>query len=164
VEKSIAHLAPIIVPCPCPDIGRDIAIAVDFLGHCYTKAFDGAVHGKNEILFYDGGSRPRVFCPDRYQLSFQLPDLLRTLPGKKVFQTTVNRNYLYAVTLPVEGVIYEIYFMLKRDDEECDLRLIVESAYPVAAPSAMRKRPNQIRFNVLAYKILRNETVRFSPR
>jgi len=164
VEKSVAHLAPITIACPCESIGRDLVIAVDFLGHCYTKAFDPEVHAKDEILFYDGGSRPRVFCPDRYQLSFALPDLLRALPGKKVFQTTVSRNYLYAVTLAAQNTIYEIYFMLKRDDGEPDLRLIVESAYPVAAPSGVRKRPSQIRFNVLAYKVLRNEPVKFAAR
>ncbi len=61
--------------------------------------------------------------------------------------------------------IYEIYFMLQRaSGGSTDLRLTVESAYPVVAASPVPKRPNKIRFAVLALKVFRREPVRFAVR
>jgi hypothetical protein len=48
--------------------------------------------------------------------------------------------------------------------DAADLRLTVESAYRVDGPLNLRKRPNAIRFAVLAHKVLTNQRVRFAPR
>lgn len=162
---SLDHLAPLTFTCPCRDIGRDLIVGVVFLNHCYTEHFDETKHRKEQIVLYDGGSRPRVFCPIRHGLSVRLPGAVSSLPGKRVFQTPEQRNYVYAVPLELEGQVYEIFFQLQRYRAEgADLRLTVESAYPVENRSPTRRRPQAIRFNVLAYKILGNRPVRFAPR
>jgi hypothetical protein len=48
--------------------------------------------------------------------------------------------------------------------DAADLRLTVESAYRDEGPLNLRKRPNAIRFAVLAHKVLMNQRVHFAPR
>jgi hypothetical protein len=61
---------------------------------------------------------------------------------------------------------YDIFFMLQRmaRADGADLRLTVESAYPKGRPLVLPKRPNDIRFGVLAHKVFMRQPVRFAPR
>lgn len=166
VQITIAHLGPMTFSCPCPDIGRDLIVAVAFSSHCYTEGFDGECHEPHQIALYDAGGKPRVFCPVRHGLSAQLPALVASLPNRKVFQTAELRNYVFSVPIKTEGKIYQVFFMLQRAEQVSgiDLRLTVESAYPVDVAPTLPKRPGSIRFRILAYKILRREQVRFAAR
>jgi hypothetical protein len=165
VRISLEHLEPITFGCPCADIHRDIRIGVTFLNHCFTEKFDRTKHSEAQIVIRDGGSRPRVFSPARYALSFRLRELVSSFPGKRVFQTAASRNYVYAAPLDIAGKTYEVFFMLQRDKaKDLDLRLTVESAYPADGRLALRNRPRAIRFNVLAFKILKGEQIRFAAR
>ncbi|PZA10696.1 hypothetical protein DNX69_15195 [Rhodopseudomonas palustris] len=91
---------------------------------------------------------------------------MEALPSSKVHQTSQRRNYVYVVRLELERRPYEIYFMLQRaaNNAEADLRLTVESAHLAETRSNVSRRPNSIRFVILAYKILANQPVRFAPR
>ena len=100
---SIGHLAPMEFNCPCPDLQRDLVIAVAFSNHCYSKSFDEAVHSAEDVIVYGAGSRARVFCPIRYELSIRLPAIVASLPEQKVYQTAEQRNYVFAVPLEIEG-------------------------------------------------------------
>jgi hypothetical protein len=163
---TLDHLTPFTFTCPCPDIERDLSIRAQFANHhCYSRKYDPAIHSTEEILFTEAKDRHRVFCPDRYELSRRLPKLLPELPNKRVHQTSQSRNYIYVVPLDILGIAYEIYFMLQRaaPEDAADLRLTVESAYRSDRPN-LRKRPNAIRFAVLAHKVLTNQPVRFAPR
>ena len=141
-------------------------IGVIFRNHCYTEKFDPSRHTRDDILLYDAPNRPRVFSSSRYELSTRLPEIVSQLGGAKVYQTRQRRNYVYVTRLALPDLIYEVYFTLQRAENvpTMDLRLTVESAYPVAEASALPRRPHQIRFAVLAYKILRRQPVRFAPR
>jgi hypothetical protein len=164
---NLDHLAPFTFRCPCPDIDRDLSIRAQFVNHhCYTRKYDPAIHDPSEIIIAEAKNRHRVFCPERYKLSRYLPKVLPELPNSKVHQTSQSRNYVYVVPLEIEGNPYEIYFMLQRAarDDAADLRLTVESAYRGDGPLNLRKRPNTIRFAVLAHKVLTNQPVRFAPR
>jgi hypothetical protein len=164
---TLDHLAPFTFNCPCPDINRDLSIRAQFVNqHCYTKRYDPAIHDPKEIIVAEAKDRHRVFCPMRYELSRRLPKLIPELPNKQVHQTSQSRNYVYVVPLEIAGDHYEIYFMLQRaaPDDAADLRLTVESAYRSEGPPNLRKRPNAIRFVVLAHKMFMNRPVRFAPR
>lgn len=162
---SIAHLAPLVIRCACPDIGRDLVIRVAFSNHCYSEKFDPERHDPEQIIVRDAGGR-RVFCPVRHGLSYRLPEIVKRLPQEQVYQTAQRRNYVFAVPLAIEGQVYEVFFVLQRAEKVpgIDLRLTVESAYPVDAPTPRPRRPNAIRFKVLAYKVLRGQPVRFAAR
>ena len=163
---SLAHLAPMPIACPCASIGRDLVINVTFRNHCYTEKFQPGIHTREQIVLYDSPSRPRVFCPVRYGLSTNLREIAAELPNKRVHQTTQVRNYVYVATLVESNQFYEVYFMLQRarPEDGCDLNLVVESAYPSPAAPAVPKRPQTIRFQVLAHKVLLNQSVRFAAR
>jgi hypothetical protein len=164
-EVSTEHLGSVEIRCPCEVIGRDLLIRVDYRNHCFTEAYDTKTHKPEQILFTEATDRHRVFCPIRYSLSHRLPALIAALPTKRVHQTGQLRNYVYVVPLEVDGQHYEIYFMLQRatGDDKADLRLTVESAYPNGGHN-VRKRPRQIRFVVLAHKVLMNQPIRFAAR
>jgi hypothetical protein len=83
----------------------------------------------------------------------RLPQIITRLPGERVHQAAQRRNYVYAVPLDIERQDYEVFFMLQRAEKVpgIDLRLTVESAYPVDTPIPRPKRPNAIRFRVLVY-------------
>lgn len=95
--------------------------------------------------------------------------MVATLPTAKVHQTPERRNYLYATALiePPE-LEYRMFFTVRRAPVEArhHLDLFVESAYAVEIgdPKARLKRPNTVRFQVLALKTYRNEPLRFAPR
>lgn len=165
-EISIDHLAPMTIVCPCEFMDRELLIDVSFANHCYTEKFVEGVHKIEQIILTEAKDRHRIFCPIRYELSHQLPALLSALPSSKVHQTSQQRNYVYVVPLEVQGKPYEIYFMLQRaaSDAAADLRLTVESAYVDEDGSNFRRRPNKIRFVILAQKILANQPVKFAPR
>jgi hypothetical protein len=165
-EVSIDHLAPMTITCPCEPIGRELLIDVIFANHCYTEKFIDGVHEIEQIILTEAQDRHRVFCPIRYELSHQLPALIRELPNHKVHQTSQARNYVYIVALRIRNKPYEIYFMLQRAgvDSRADLRLTIESAYVDDNGSNVRKRPNKIRLMILAHKVLTNQRVRFAPR
>lgn len=154
------------ITCPCEYIGRDLLIDVDYANHCYTEKFVDGVHTIEQILLTEAEDRHRVFCPIRYALSKQLPDLIKELPKFRVHQTSQARNYVYVVPLQIGERPYEIYFMLQRSvpGTASDLRLTIESAYIDNDGSNVRKRPNKVRFMVLAYKVLTNQPVKFAPR
>ena len=111
---------------------------------------------------------PRAFDQRRYDLSKNLPGIIRALPTIKVHQTPEQRNYLYFCALTeLEDEEYLVFFSMKRAHKGQDhhLELFVESAYPArtGAPPT-RKRPNAIRFAILALKVYKGEPVRFAAR
>lgn len=165
VPVQLGHLDDMLIRCPCKEIGRDIVIGVTFTTHCYTMKFDENVHAKEQIVAYDTGQRPRVFCEERYALSHRLPEKLLELPTRRVYQTAEQRNYVYVVPLELEGRIHQVFLMLQREKRDGkDLRLTVESAYPVPSLASQPKRPGEIRFHVLAHKVMCNKPVRFGAR
>jgi hypothetical protein len=105
-------------------------------------------------------------CPIRHGLSIGLPEIVCALSDKKVFQTAEQRNYVYAVAIETPNHTYEVFFMLQRAERtpELDLRLTVESAYPVVSPTPLPKRPRAIRFTILAYKTFARQPVIFAAR
>lgn len=56
--------------------------------------------------------------------------------------------------------------MLQRaaKNAEADLRLTIESAYLAERGTNFNRRPNSIRFMILAHKILANQPIKFAPR
>jgi len=167
---DLMHLEPRHLSCPIKERAEGLEINVRFSNHCFTEAFDPASHGQDLIVM--DHLRPRAFDRRRYELSRHLPAMVAALPGATVHQTPERRNFLYCVTLPepvqpgpeADG-IYQMFFTLRKAAKASrqQLDLFVESAY--AGPGTVRvKRPNAIRFAVLAWKVYKGEAIRFAPR
>jgi hypothetical protein len=106
----------------------------------------------------------RAFCLDRYRWSLSLPTLVRTLDGHYC-NFTGQGNWLVIRTIDDQGreVDYEIYFRLRRQSGTV-LRMVVESAYVRApgspSPGVPHERKGRIRFQVMAAKVFRGESLR----
>jgi hypothetical protein len=72
----------------------------------------------------------RKFCPNRYELSKMLPDVVRSLDGRKCFFT--ERNNYFVVELPEPlpaGFEYWIFFDVRGVAEPDAVLLFIQSAY-----------------------------------
>jgi len=158
------HLEPFQILVASQKVGRNLRIHIRFSNHCFSDGFDPATHSSSTVTFPDGGGRPRAFSLERYELSQQLPDLLRNLndPKAKVWQTAQRRNYLHSVIVNSESGPYHVFFEMRRAPEDerhlQDLNMTVESAYQQhvgRSPALLGK----IGFVLLVGKVFKGEPV-----
>lgn len=148
-----------------------IQIIVEYTSHCVSfgvqpnePPLDFSVLGFDRLL-YDHRRIKRAFCFDRYALSKLLPSLVHQLKDQKCLFTgqsnwVVVNNVNPSGTQPVS---YLIFFQLRRTADKKLLRLVIESAYEgnlQQALSTPKKRRSNIRFRVMAAKVLRGEPIR----
>jgi hypothetical protein len=131
---------------------RDIEIRVGYSSHPFTE---GCPEGVTPHAPYSKPRDPRVFCPERYQLSRQLPSIIGNIDARRCYATNF-RNYFIVdtVELPPPNTEYWVFFNTKSVGENA-MRLFVESAYagnPAKAPHG-RKRES-IMFRALVNKTL----------
>jgi hypothetical protein len=87
-------------------------------------------HGRT--VLYDSGRRERIFCPDRYALSRDLPGIIAEFAtGKaKLYRGWHKRNWAYIWRVATPHNTYYMFFKLEKSTEAgCDLSMHVESAY-----------------------------------
>ena len=117
------------------------------------------------MMIWDRGMA-RAFDDERFEFSKLLPKIIERLPKAQVNQTHEVRNYVYVTDLKrTDGRQYLTFFRLERASSGAahDLELFVESAY-LAADSNRLRRPNAIRFKLLAHKVLTNRAIHFPRR
>jgi len=149
-----------------------LRIEVEFTSHCVSfgpkeyEALDFDALGHDRRIF-DHRDVARAFCFDRYRWSLALPELVRDLDGHYC-NFTGQGNWLVLRTMDDQGrqVNYEIYFRLRRQAEHA-LRMVIESAYVRSpgspGPGVSHERKGRIRFQVMAAKLARGESLR-DPR
>lgn len=158
------HLEPFQILVASQKVGRNLRIHVRFSNHCFSESFNSTTHPSSTVTFPDGGGRRRAFSQERYELSQQLPDLMRNLndPKAKVWQTAQRRNYLHSVIVNSGSGPYHVFFEMRRTPEDerhlQDLNMTVESAYQqhVGQPPALL---GKIGFVLLAGKVFKGEPV-----
>lgn len=158
---DLVHLEPFAVAFAIKSLGRSLTIDVKFSNHCYTTAFDPAVHHRSHIVM--DGRRERAFDPERFDLSRRLPGMIRSLPDGPVWLTASDRNYVYVARLAADdGRSYPMFFHLKRlrDVAPRNLSMMVESAYPVTDVRAVLAGATKISFPVLCAKVFKGEPIR----
>jgi len=170
VHFDLGHLAPLVLPCPRPAAPgltgeTPLRIEVAFSHHCYTV---GTAEDPTAAETYHVAERGdvRLFNAARWELSrAHLPEMIAALPAARVEHTWELRNYRYALSAALrDGSEYQMFFSLRRSGGAVsDLRLFVESAYPIS-PASRPRGPGVIRFAVLAMKILRGERIKHPPR
>jgi hypothetical protein len=102
---KLDHLRPFTFECPRPNIKWPLSIVASFSNHCYTEGYDSDVHDPDQIILTEGKDRHRVFCPDRYELSHQLPTLIADLPNKRVHGTAEAETTYMWPTLTAGGAL-----------------------------------------------------------
>ena len=98
----------------------------------------------------------RCFDPERYQLSFHLPEIIQSLPTRYI-QQTGRGNFFTVEATDIDGKAqeYEIYFRLTKPGKKQNLKLFIESAYVRHTPDLYRNKKKRIRF---FYYPLQNQT------
>lgn len=133
---------------------RTVHVHVGFGMHCFTrKAEDGDDSGRH----YADDRETRTFSPERYQLSRELPKIVRTL-GLRRCGFAKDDNYV-TVDLPTvdgQSIRYAVFFNVKawKERGQDSVLLVVQSAYVLSAG-----KPNpgkgRVGFNVLLGNVLR---------
>lgn len=129
---------------------RSYSVSIEYTNHTYTKAC------KNDSDIYhakDKSGNRRVFDYDRYQLSFDLPILIRNLMDMHVYR--VDNGYMITREMILNGekIDYEVYFTIWRSQNN-SMRLLVRSAYPRDRFHQDNKSKRQkVSFAVLLYKL-----------
>lgn len=153
----------------CPEI--QASMLIQFGSHCVSigppmgKVFDFAKLGSDSKII-DGRGIERCFCPDRHNLSKNLPDIIRSLPEGRKCYFTGQDNWLTVEVLGPGGVhqFYEVFFNVRRMSSNA-VRIYVESAYIRTEdrknnqPRGFRKR-DKIGSKNLLIKTLRREPIR----
>ena len=100
----------------------------------------------------------RAFDPVRYGLSKALPELLRTLPERRIAQTRTGS--LVRIELVGQGE-YGIFFLLTKEGKS-SCELFVMSAYPLERGQRV-STTGEMKFAVALAKVMRGEKPKFPP-
>jgi len=169
ISYDLSHLHPFQWMCIQAAKGdkpeRCYSFDVIFSLHTFTKGIEsGAVADKS--LEYCDSREVRVFDFGRYELSKQLPGIVKELGMRKCFHTGHN-NFFTVELLGEAGEIrqYEIYFeVVKALKKQGGLRLFIQSAYERTRGHGSRpKKKPPIRFYVIAYNTMNNKMIKL-PR
>jgi len=118
-----------------------------FTKQCPDEEIPHAPYSKSHDL--------RVFCLERYQLSHQLPNIIKSIESRRCYATNF-RNYFIVDTLDLlpPNTDYRVFFNTKKAEPDA-MRLFVESAY-AGNPS---KLPHGSRRESLMFRALVGKTL-----
>jgi hypothetical protein len=123
--------------------------------HCFTKDLEEHSAEEARILMYKGPKESRPFNFERYELSKQLPRIIKSLGGKDTLVCHAGYGK-YAVVKLVDSngrkVDYYVPFAVFRESKK--FRLHVQSAYPVYEGLG---RVQKVGFFVIANNLLLNK-------
>jgi hypothetical protein len=99
--------------------------------HCFTKASDDLTDEQSELLMYRAPKESRPFNIERYQLSKQLPDIIKALGEQTTLVIHAGYgNYAAVKVLDSKGVEVDYFVAFTVFREKKKFRLHVMSAYP----------------------------------
>lgn len=138
---------------------------IEFSTHCFTKdphknTSDNTKY--SDELIYKTEKENRIFCFERYNLSFRLPNILKNeMTKNKCYFTSANDKFLSIDVIEDEKKInYEIYFSLKKSSlKECDVHIFINSAYIRSDNKTIPRRKN-ISFFVLLNNTITNKKIK----
>lgn len=156
---EFGHLQPFTMQFDSKSANKRLRVNVRYSNHCFSFKPTPGVQYDPELLLLDHSKRERVFCPVRYNLSLDLPSIVKSLndPSCKVWETSSRRNYTYSVRVDNPKGPYHLFFELSKDSSGRgtlqDLNMFIESAYhedPQKGPPAVIGR---IGFHVLCTNV-----------
>lgn len=161
---DLSHLHPFdwrfLAPAGGKRPEREYKFCVIFSCHCFTKSNKGDGDIASQ-LFYDCEREHRIFCFDRYELSKQLPDIVRSLGDRRVYHTH-HGNFFTVELVDEAGQVqeYEVYFKASRATRRGWLNLFVQSAYMRDSKhGSSQPKKRKIRLDVIAYNTLNKKPI-----
>jgi len=99
--------------------------------HCFTKDSDDLSSEESQLLMYSAPRESRQFNFERYQLSKQLPNIIKSLGDKETLVCHAGYgNFATVKILDSNGREVDSYVVFAVFKEVKKLRLHVQSAYP----------------------------------
>lgn len=165
-EFDLCHLHPSTITYEQEAKGgkpaRCYTVEVFFSMHCFTRGIK-AGECPDPNLCYRDDRETRVFDFQRYELSHQLPDIVRGLCGRKVYHSGKGNFFTIEVVDKRTGVRleYEVYFAASRSSRKGRIHLVVQSAY-VRDPEHLANRPKlkPISFPVILFNVWNNKEIK----
>lgn len=148
------HLAPVQMQVPLNAAATNVIdMHVTFGCHCFTEEFDSSKHTPDYRYSYRG--EQRAFNLERYECSFQLPQVMQSLLKGTIYNA--DESYTYTAQITLESLqgpqSYSVFFSLEKDKEAAApaLRMFIKSAY--LKPSVGKSNAQNWRFSSLAGQI-----------
>lgn len=160
--KKSQHTA--IIPKTAHSPEMTAILSVSYSSHCVTEGcsdedwFDRN-KTKEEYRVLGDKNEKRIFCYDRYQLSFYLPGIFLDFTSKRC-RYAKNRNYLIVEFLADNGVKIEYHVFFNMRKSKGGLVIYVESAYAPNTPPPMSKSPSMHAVYLMA-KIIKGQPIKF---
>lgn len=142
---------------------------IEFGLHCFTRGLNAHQSEQwkdvpEDIIYSDSRER-RIFDFHRYELSKQLPEIIKKIDGKSCFHTG-KENFFIIELIDEAGdkKEYEIYFKAARAIKN-SLKLFIQSAY-VRDKKHRTSQPHKkkISFFVIAYNVQANKEIKIPPK
>ncbi len=163
---TLSHLHPfrqrVELPAAAKHPARIVELHICFGLHTFTRAIEP---GDGHQQFYRDNRETRCFCPTRYQRSFELPAIIRTLEKRRCeFARGMSGLVNYVTVEMTNGERYAAFFELRRFKTVGPnaVQLMVQSAY-VLDPDKPAPGKGRIHFHALLGHALRGTTPRRPP-
>ena len=157
---TFAHLSPFTMRFASLSARRELRVNVTFSNHCFSFSPEDNIVYPNSHHLLDQGGKPRIFCPIRYRLSKDLPELVRSLNNDKcyVWETKTRRNYNYSLEIVDPFGPYHLFMKVSRST---NLRLqevsvFIESAYHEDPEKGSPEVVGRIKFHTLCSNMYLN--------
>lgn len=162
-QYSLTHVHPFTMDYAFPESERHesgvVTIRIGFSLHCWTRDEETrpATHG-----WYSDEREKRAFDLERYELSKQLPEIVRQLHRSHCYLAKAENFVTVSLQNSSGGQVeYEVYFNVRAGNEPMTAELIVQSAYPRvkgASPKALRRYTQRIKFATILGKVVVRKT------
>ena len=126
---------------------------VTYSHHCFAKDYDHLTKADYERLMYHANRESRPFCHERYELSKQLPNIVKNLPDHLVFHAGYGSYATHKFTNS-NGKEIEYFVPFKAYREKKKLRLHFTSAYRLDEPMGEQ---STVGFYKIAFALLKNK-------
>lgn len=147
-----------VVPAKGSNPEKRYQIHVFYGLHCFTRKAQGDEQVPRAAWYSDSRER-RVFCPERWELSKQLPEIIRTLGTRKCLHTQGEEFVTLKVTTGCGGEIdYAVFFTVsKARKAQADLNLFVNSAHE-RHNKLQHKKP--IKFDIIVMNRMKGKRIK----
>lgn len=139
---------------------RRIKLQVSYGLHCFTRK----PRKDEQVQFaewYSDSRERRVFCPERWELSKQLPEIIETLGGRRCLHTDREEFVTLEVVQWGRKFDYAVFFTVsKARKSQADLNLFVNSAHE-RYNALKHKKP--IKFEIILMNRLTGKAIK-APR
>lgn len=160
---DLSHLDAFALKVPLTEQLGSVDVVVLFGWHCFTR---GPEPGQSlqsvprEDIYRLGGQR-RILCPERYELSKQLPAIVRDLPARQI-RMAERQNYFLVEDATTDGatVDYAIFFEVSRDGKRRRLFLRIQTAYTGLRITSRLRAAKKVRFSTLVKSVFERRPLR----